>query len=54
MKKLRGVEEESLAVVSKRMRHYCSVKGRHDEEAGQVYEVVEPGGIRINRRCCLR
>ena len=45
MKKLRGVEEESLAVVSKRMRHYCSVKGRHDEEAGQVYEVVEPGDI---------
>ena len=29
----RGVEGESLAVVSKRMRHYCSVKGRRDEEA---------------------
>ena len=41
MKKLRGVEGESLAVVSKRTRHYCSVKGRRDEEEGQVYEVVE-------------
>ena len=41
MKKLRGVEGESLAVVSKRMRHYCSVKGRRDEGEGQVYEVVE-------------